>query len=165
MISAEDLIKWFNLIKHPEGGYFRESYRAQEIIPQQALPSRYRGSRAYSTAIYFLLPSGAVSRLHRLHSDEIWHFYLGYPLELLQISPEGCIEKIFLGQDIKSGEKLQHTVPAGCWFGARPYGDAGFSFVGCTVAPGFEFADFELADTAELAKTFPGLTEIILPFC
>lgn len=165
MISAEDLIKQFDMIKHPEGGYFRESYRSSQSIPQQALPSRYKGDRAYSTSIYFLLPPGAVSRMHRLCSDEIWHFYLGQPLELLQISPEGRMEKVLLGKDIASGEKLQHAVPAGYWFGARPLEDSGFSFVGCTVAPGFEYADFELADATALAHAFPSLSEEIRRYC
>lgn len=164
IVSAEDLIKKFSLIKHPEGGYFRESYRSSERILPQALPSRYTGARAYSTSIYFLLMRGTVSRLHRLCSDEVWHFYLGGRLELLQISPEGKMEKVFLGQNIASGEKLQHVVPAGYWVGARPSGDSGFSFTGCTVAPGFEYVDFELADAAALAKAFPSLAEEILRF-
>ena len=164
MVSAEDLIKQFGLIKHPEGGYFRESYRSLESIPQQALPSRYTGARAYSTTIYFLLIPGTVSRLHRLCSDEVWHFYLGERLELLQISPEGSMEKVSLGQNIASGQKLQHVVPAGYWFGARPSADSGYSFVGCTVAPGFEYVDFDLADAAALAKDFPSLAEEILRF-
>jgi uncharacterized protein len=165
MISAEEVIRKFDLQKHPEGGYFRESYRSSEIISREALPSRYKGDRSFSTSIYFLLPPGMVSHLHRLASDEAWHFYLGGPLELLQISPDGIIEKLILGQDLAAGQKLQHTVPAGYWFGARPAGGSEYSFVGCTVAPGFDYADFELADPGDLSRRFPALKQEILLFC
>jgi uncharacterized protein len=164
MISQECLIKKFNLKEHPEGGFFVEAYRSSETIPQQALPSRYEGSRCFSTSIYFLLPAGSVSRLHRIASDEVWHFYLGGSLELLQISPDGRIEKVMLGQDIEAGQKLQHAVPAGCWFGARPTQGSAYSFVGCTVAPGFDFADFELANPEDLSRRYPDLKEEISRF-
>ena len=165
MISVEELIRKFDLQQHPEGGYFTESYRSSETISREALPSRYKGDRRFSTSIYFLLPSGAASRLHRIASDEVWHFYLGGPLELLQLSPDGRIEKVVLGQDLKSGQKVQHVVPARYWFGARPADGSAYSFVGCTVAPGFDFADFELADPADLCRNFPALKKDILQFC
>lgn len=133
MIPADDLIKKFDLRMHPEGGFFVEYYRSSEFILRQALPSRYKGDRNFSTAIYFLLPAGAVSRLHRIASDEIWHFYLGGPLELLQISPAGKTERVILGQDVGAGQKLQHAVPAGHWFGARPAEGSVYSFAGCTL--------------------------------
>jgi uncharacterized protein len=164
MISAKNLIKIFDLKKHPEGGFFKESYRSSETISQQALPPRYKGGRCFSTSIYFLLPAGSVSRLHRIASDEVWHFYMGGPLELLQISPDGRMEKVILGQDIAAGQRLQHVVPAGCWFGARPAEDSAYSFVGCTVAPGFDFSDFELANPEALSRSFPDLEEEILLF-
>jgi hypothetical protein len=157
MISVQGLIKTFDLREHPEGGYFRESYRSAGVIPAQALPSRYKGERNFSTAIYFLLPSGTVSRMHRIASDEVWHFYLGGPLELLQISPEGLMEMVLLGQDVEAGQKVQHTVPAGYWFGARAAEGSAYSFVGCTVAPGFDFADFELAGVEGMSDRFPTL--------
>jgi predicted cupin superfamily sugar epimerase len=165
MISAEDVIRKFDLQRHPEGGYFKEAYRSSEIISREALPSRYNGDRSFSTSIYFLLPSGTVSRLHRIASDEVWHFYLGGPLELLQISPNGKMEKLMLGQDVAAGQKVQHVVPAGYWFGARPADGSAYSFVGCTVAPGFDFADFELADPRDLSRSFPLLRKEILLFC
>jgi uncharacterized protein len=164
MNSAKTLIKIFDLKEHPEGGYFKESYRSSETISRQALPPRYKGGRCFSTSIYFLLPAGSVSRLHRIASDEVWHFYLGGPLELLQISPDGKKEKIILGQDITAGQRLQYMVPAGCWFGARPAIDLAYSFVGCTVAPGFDYSDFELADTEDLSRRHPDLKEEILRF-
>jgi uncharacterized protein len=165
MISAEEVIKKFDMQKHPEGGYFKESYRSSEIISREALPARYKGDRSFSTSIYFLLPSGTVSRLHRLASDEVWHFYLGGPLELLQISTAGIMEKLILGQDLAAGERVQHMVPAGYWFGARPVEGSAYSFVGCTVAPGFDYADFELVDPENLARNFPALKCDILLFC
>jgi uncharacterized protein len=164
MISAEGLVQMFGLKKHPEGGYFRECYRSAEILSRQALPSRFKGDRSISTSIYFLLPAGVVSRLHRLVSDEVWHFYLGGPLELVQISPQGKMENVILGQDLAAGQLVQHVVPAGYWFGARPADSSPYSFVGCTVAPGFDFADFELADIEELSRSFSALKEEIRRF-
>ncbi|MBU2572470.1 MAG: cupin domain-containing protein [Elusimicrobia bacterium] len=146
-INAKDLIRVYKLEKHPEGGYFRESYRAAGKIAGTG--------RNFSTAIYFLLPAGEKSWLHRLKSDEVWHFYLGGALELAQIFPDGRAGQVVLGRDALAGQKLQHAVPAGCWFGACPDRGAKFSFVGCTVAPGFEFPDFELGDRAALLKRFP----------
>lgn len=163
MISSESLIKAFDLKKHPEGGHFKETYRSREILSKQALPSRYKGDRCFSTAIYFLICAGEVSRLHRIASDEIWHFYLGGPLELLQIAEDGTMERVMLGPDVEAGQKLQHAVPARRWFGARPAEASAYSFVGCTVAPGFDFSDFELADAKELSR-FRDLREAILPF-
>jgi uncharacterized protein len=165
MITAAYLIKQFEMQKHPEGGYFREVYRSTGVISQQALPSYYVGERCFSTSIYFLLADGEISHLHRLASDEVWHFYLGQPLELLQISPDGQSTKIYLGKDIASGEKLQHVVPAGYWFGARLAEGSDFSLVGCTVAPGFDYTDFELANAEVLSRTFPMLKEEIKIWC
>ncbi len=144
-ITAEELIRIYDLKRHPEGGFFRESYRAE---------GKTEGGRNFSTAIYFLLPAGHKSRLHRIKSDEIWHFYLGGPLTVAQIFPDGRIVRAVLGGNAAAGEKVQHVVPAGCWFGAYPGKDTEFSFVGCTVAPGFEFADLELGARAALLKQF-----------
>lgn len=153
----ETFINQFQLQPHPEGGYFRETYRDSGVIPQEALGKEFSGARNYSTAIYFLLPEGQKSKLHRIKSDEVWHFYLGGPLTLIQISPAGEIQKITLGQNIKSGELLQHVVPKGFWFGATPNKGSAYSFVGCTVAPGFDFADFEMGEKEMLLKMFPHL--------
>lgn len=147
--AVRDLVKRFALLPHPEGGYFRESYRSPEPV---SLP---RGTRSASTAIYFLLPEGSVSKLHRIQSDEVWHFYLGGPLRLTEIHADGGRREVVLGQDVKKGQLLQHVVTAGVWFGAAPDKGSAFSFVGCTVAPGFDFADFELGARAELLRRFP----------
>lgn len=165
-LTSDELIRHYNLEPHPEGGFFRESYRAEQVIPQSVLPEAFQGNRAYSTAIYFLLPHGTKSSLHRIESDEIWHFYWGSPLTIIQISPEGQVKKTRLGPNISNGETLQYVVPAGDWFGAFPDSEdspKGFSFVGCTVAPGFDFAEFTLADSKALIQQFPyAQTEIEL---
>lgn len=151
---------------HPEGGYFAETYRSAEVIPLAALPDRFQGARTFGTAIYFLLESHQFSALHRIQSDEIWHFYAGLPLEILVISSTGDLTIIRLGNRPDKGELFQAVVQAGCWFGSKPVSDATatdstFSFVGCTVAPGFDFTDFELADRATLLTEFPQHQTII----
>ncbi|MEI7528471.1 MAG: cupin domain-containing protein [Elusimicrobiota bacterium] len=160
-LTAEELIRFYGLERHPEGGYFRESYRAAGLVAAAEPPECLAGARNFSTAIYFLLPRGARSRLHRIKSDELWHFYLGGPLVIAQLFPGGKIERAVLGRDIQAGQVLQHAVPAGCWFGAYPRAGTDFSFAGCTVAPGFEFSDFELADGAALLRQFPHAAGLI----
>ena len=138
-----------------------ETYRSEGIIPQKARPGAFSGPRHYSTLIMRLLRSGDKSAPHRLHQDEAWHFYLGGPLELTHISPQGALTRVRLGRDVLNGEAAAYVVPAGHWFGARPCPGAEFCLLGCTVAPGFDFADFEAADDGELEKLFPDLAEVI----
>ncbi len=146
----------YRMQPHPEGGYFVETYRAAEQIPHAALPGRFSGDRSFSTAIYFLLEGHHFSALHRIQADELWHFYAGDPLEVFVIHPEsGTLEIIRLGPDPDAGEVFQAVVPAGTWFGSRPVAGAAYSLVGCTVAPGFDFADFELAEREVLLAEFP----------
>ena len=152
MISAEQLIKQYELIPHPEGGFFKRTYCSSDRIAEK--------DRPVATAIYYLLPQGAKSLLHRLKSDEMWHFYLGGSLTIVEITPGGSVLKTRLGQDVFKGDVLQHLVPAGNWFGVIAAREQ-FSFVGCTVAPGFDFADFELADRSMLVSQFPNSREII----
>lgn len=154
-IKVRQLIELFKLGPHPEGGFFRETYRAEERFAAAGLPGRFGAARSFSTAIYYLLPGGSKSHIHRIKSDELWHFYMGGPLELVRISPDGAVKAIVMGHDISAGQQLQCLVPAGCWFGAVPKPDSDFSFVGCTVSPGFDFADFEMGDRARLIKMFP----------
>ncbi len=160
-ITKEALIALYGLRRHPEGGYFSETYRASGKITATDPPGAISGTRCFSTAIYFLLPGGDSSRLHRIKSDELWHFYLGDPLTIACISPEGETELTVMGGDVEAGQKLQHLVPAGRWFGAYHSGKADFSLVGCTVAPGFDFTDFELAWRAELLRQFPDSKNLI----
>jgi len=144
-VSARELIELLDLKPHPEGGYFKESYRAEGVVD----------GRNYSTAIYYLIEGEKPSKLHRLASDEIFHFYLGDPLTVVEISPKGSVTETTLGPDVLKGQRLQHVVKAGKWFGAHLDPGSSFSLVGCTVAPGFDFADFELADRQELLRQHP----------
>jgi predicted cupin superfamily sugar epimerase len=148
--TAAEWIASLDLAPHPEGGFYRETYRSSELIDAAHLPVRFGGPRAHSTAIYFLLPGDQVSALHRIKSDEIWHFYAGGTLTLTLIHPDGRLEQRRLG----SGE-FQALVPAGCWYGAAVDDPASYALVGGTVAPGFDFADFELGDRATLLARFP----------
>ena len=159
-VKINDLVELYNLEPHPEGGFYKETFRDDKSIPASSLPE-HGGDRSYSTGIYFLLTKGMISSLHRIKSDEMWHFYLGGPLTVVQISPNGDVEEIVLGQGVKSGQKVQHVVPAGYWFGAYPNEGSEYSFVGCTVAPGFDFRDFEMGNRENLIKQFPNAKDII----
>jgi predicted cupin superfamily sugar epimerase len=153
--SAQFWINKLNLIAHPEGGYYRETYRAELSIPKEALPSQFTGPRLVSTAIYFLLDRENFSALHRLRSDELWHFYSGSPIAIHVIEPDGRHSEICLGSDPDAGEVLQAVVKAGCWFASRVRDPKSFALAGCTVAPGFDFVDFELGKRAELVRLYP----------
>ena len=142
-ISAQQLMETYNMIPHPEGGYFKENYRAIESIPRIGLPERFDGERSFSTAIYFLLEKGNFSAFHKIKSDECWHFYAGETLWIHVIQPSGILETIQLGSDCMNGEQFQAVVPAECWFASEPAPATTYSLVGCTVAPGFDFVDFE----------------------
>ncbi len=152
-------IKQLGLIRHPEGGWFIETYRSMESVPGSALPERFSGARSFCTAIYFLLEQGDFSALHRIKSDELWHFYAGGRLGIEVISPAGLYEQKILGSDPASGESFQAVVSAGSWFGAEAVDE--FSLVGCTVAPGFDFSDFELGRCEKLIHQFPQHEELI----
>jgi uncharacterized protein len=156
MKDARYWIKKLELAKHPEGGYFKETYRSNETIFAAALPPRFDGNRAFSTAIYFLLTAVECSSLHRIKSDEMWHFHAGSELIIHIIEPTGSYSQIKLG-----GDRFQAVVPAGCWFGATVDEPQSYALVGCTVAPGFDFADFELARRDELIAQYPRLRGII----
>ncbi len=155
MKTAEYWIDKLHLQPHPEGGWYREIYRSSEHIEAKALPKRFSGPRCFSTSIYFLLREGQPSHLHRIAADEIWHFYRGSPLTLFMIQPQGEISAARLGPDPEKDEQLQLVVPAGCWFGAKVDDPDSFTLVGCTVAPGFDFNDFELGDRRQLLERYP----------
>ena len=158
MLTAQQLITQYQLQSHPEGGYYLQTYRSEEIIRKDALPERFNGDRYFSTAIYFLLEGKQFSAFHRIQSDELWHFYTGAGLHIFILYPDGRGEVLKLGDDLANGYSFQQMVPAGCWFASRPVTENGFSFVGCTVAPGFDFADFELATRDVLLKEYPNHT-------
>jgi uncharacterized protein len=164
-MNAQDLIKKYQLLPHPEGGWYKETYRSTEYIDKAALPQRFGGSRVYSTAIYFLVEQGNFSAFHKIQSDECWHFYAGQPLEIFVIDVSGKLQIITLGSDVDAGQVFQYVVPAGCWFASRPAAGSSFCFVGCTVAPGFDFADFELAGKAALTAAYPAHAPIIQQLC
>ena len=153
--TAAYWIERLQLARHPEGGWFRETYRTAESIPEVGLPARFRGERAFCTAIQFLLERDDSSVLHRLKSDEMWHFYDGSPLTVHVVAPDGRYLPILLGRDPEKSEQLQAVAPAGCWFGAEVAGSGDFALVGCTVAPGFDFNDFEMGSRSDLVERYP----------
>ena len=159
MPTADELIAHLRLQPHPkEGGFFRETYRAAERLG--ALPERYGGGRSVSTAIYYLLTPTTCSALHRLQSDEVFHFYLGGPVRMLQLFPDGRAESIVLGPAVLDGQQVQVVVPRGVWQGS--YLEAGdFALLGCTVAPGFDYSDYEHGSRAELVRNYPAHAEMI----
>lgn len=159
--TKEDWINQLGLQSHPEGGWYQEVYRADESINQSALPARFTGARAFSTAIYYLLGPGDFSALHRIRQDEVWHFYDGSPLAIKMIRPSGQAETLLLGRDPKAGALPMAVVPAGSWFGARVTDSEGYTLAGCTVAPGFDFDDFEMPSRDELLAKFPQHRELI----
>ena len=154
-------IEKLQLEAHPEGGYFRQTYRSEVSIAREALPLGFAGARAASTAIYFLLEGENFSAFHRLRSDEVWHFYAGDPLIVHVIEPDGKYSSILLGRDLDAGQALQAVVPAGCWFASHVADWKSFAVVGCTVAPGFDFGDFEMGKRAELVARYPQHRELI----
>lgn len=154
--QCEDIITILDLQPHREGGFYRESFRAPLVL--DGLP--HGAQRNASTAIYFLLPAGAFSAFHRVRSDEVWHHYSGDPLDLHIIGRGGIYERILLGHDLDAGQRPQAVVGADSWQAAEPLGSR-YSLCGCTVAPGFDFADFELAKRGGLAALFPEYAVLI----
>lgn len=144
-----------NLESHVEGGSFREIYRAQHTLPKEVLKPKHNGERAASTSIYFLLEYCQFSAFHRIASDELWHHYDGTALCIYEIQADGKLIKHLLGKDFDKGERPQVIIPAGSWFGSRVEEAGGYTLCGCTVAPGFDFADFELADKEALIQQYP----------
>ncbi|MGA8310310.1 MAG: cupin domain-containing protein [Terriglobales bacterium] len=159
--DAKYWIDTLGLIAHPEGGYYRETYRSSLSIPREALPARFNGPRLVSTAIYFLLDGENFSAFHRLQSDEMWHFYTGGALTVHVIAANGSYSELQIGSDAEAGESLQAVVEAGCWFASRVRDPESFALVGCTVAPGFDFEDFELGKRSQLIKLYPQHGELI----
>ena len=160
----DEIRRWveqLELIPHPEGGFYRETYRAGLVLPETGIPD-FDGPRSASTAIYFLVTAGSFSALHRIASDEVWHFHAGGALEIVTLLPGGERRDLHLGLALELGERPQHVVPAGAWFGSRLRRETdGYALVSCTVAPGFDFADFQLARCAELSRELPQHIAII----
>jgi predicted cupin superfamily sugar epimerase len=153
------LIEKFGLQPHPEGGFFRETFRGVDRVLREAQPQEKRSA---STAIYYMLCDGAHSAWHRIKSDEVWHFYAGEPINIHVIDTAGDLRTHQLGNALTHADAVfQAVVPAGQWFAAELCDQSMFALVGCTVAPGFEFSEFELADIAVLAKAHPQHADVI----
>jgi predicted cupin superfamily sugar epimerase len=162
-MTADELIALLNLSPHPaEGGFFAETYRCDEGVAADALPLRYGSPRSFCTAIYYLLTPHTFSAMHRLRSDEVFHFYAGDPVEMLHLRPDGTGELFILGSDIGAGMRPQLVVPRGVWQGARLKPGGSYALLGCTVAPGFDYADYQAASREELLRAYPTYRELIL---
>ena len=167
MISRKDhLISKLNLQPHPEGGFYKEMYRSEMMLPVHQQNETFSGPRPASTGIYYLLGAGDFSAFHRIHSDEMWHFYEGDAITIHIIHTDGLYQALQLGRDVDRGQEFQLVVPAGAWFAAELEADPetnlqAFGLAGCTVAPGFDFDDFEMADGYMLKNAFPEHKEII----
>lgn len=163
MKTAKYWIEKLELQKHPEGGYYREIYLSDEVVPQIGLPAGFRGERSFATSIYYLLEGNDFSAFHRIKSDEIWHYYAGSSaIEILSLE-KGTLKRYLVGNDPDLGQTFQVIVPKNTWFAARLHNPEGYALAGCTVSPGFHFDDFELADN-KLIGEFPELKEEIVPF-
>lgn len=145
---------------HPEGGWYKETYRSEGSIPSNALAD-FNGDRSFSTGIYFLLTKENFSAFHRIKSDEMWHFYAGDGLTVHEIRPDGEYVQHKLGLDLQNGERPQLVIAANSWFASEVKEGGNWCLVGCTVSPGFDFQDFELAERKELIETFPDHEQII----
>ncbi|GAB4853668.1 hypothetical protein Ancab_017858 [Ancistrocladus abbreviatus] len=181
MMLASEIVKRLNLKAHPEGGFYDETFRDTSVILSKShLPPQYKVDRPVSTAIYFLLPSGSVSLLHRIPSAETWHFYLGEPITIVELDDrDGSVKLSCLGPNLMENQQPQYTVPPNVWFGSFPTNDISislegvvaravprdaerhYSLVGCTCAPAFQFEDFELANRSELVARFPNYESLI----
>lgn len=162
MKKANYWVEKYNLTPHPEGGFYAETYRSFENIPQTTLPAGFTGERSFSTGIYFLLEKNNFSAFHKIKSDEMWHFYQGEALEIFVIYPvSGKMDIIRLGDDPDKGETFQAVVPANTWFASRPASGSKYALVGCTVAPGIDFQDFEMAEREKLKASFPQHEKLI----
>ncbi len=161
-MTAEKLKSLLNLVPLSiEGGYFAETYRSTELISQECLHGRYGSTRSVGTAIYYLLEPSTFSEIHRVASDEIFHFYLGDPVEMLQLWPDGSGKRVLIGTDIGNGMTLQLVVPHGVWQGARLVTGGKFALLGCTVSPGFEYADYESGSRSQLSEAYPEHRDVI----
>jgi uncharacterized protein len=162
MITAREIIAHYHLRPLPvEGGYFAETYRSAATLPQAALGPGYSGERCLGSAIFYLLTPDTFSALHRLRGDEVFHFYLGDPVEMLQLREDGTGEEIVIGNDIASGMKLQVVVPGNVWQGARLRSGGRFALMGTTMTPGFDFADYTPGTRKALTQSHPKFAAMI----
>lgn len=163
--TIEAYVQLLQLEPHPEGGFYKRTYESELLLTAEVLPKQFTGDRHASTAIYFLLGGRDFSAFHRIKSDELWHFYDGGGLHIYVIHPDGNAEVLKLGSDVQNGYSFQLLVKAGCWFASKPVDENSFSLVGCTVAPGFDFDDFEMAKKEDLLNEYPQHREWIEQLC
>jgi len=159
--KIDQLVTTLNLLPHPEGGFYKEVYRSNHLISNEALDNNFSGDRSYCTSIYFLLTSENFSAFHRIKQDEIWNFYSGSPLLVHVIDKEGVYTCHEIGMNPEKNLFPQLVVPAGAWFASSVKEESAYAFVGCTVAPGFDFEDFELANRLDLISQYPEHKAII----
>ena len=162
--EIRNIVAKLDMKPHPEGGFYKETYRSDGVIPKDALGHRFSGARNYCTGIYFLLTSENFSAFHRIQQDEMWHFYGGSSLYVHVINANGLYQRHSVGMNLDEGETPQLVVPAGCWFASSVKEKDDYSFVGCTVSPGFDFEDFELAERNKLIQEFPAHKETITKY-
>lgn len=161
-MDAEELKRILHLSPHPkEGGYYARTWESEELIDKTALPGRYPSSRLAGTCIYYLLEPDTFSEMHRLQSDEIYHFYLGDPIELLYLPPTGEAKTVLIGNNFAEGHTPQFVIPKHVWQGSRLLPGGKFALIGCTVSPGFDFADYESGDRKSLIQSYPAYAEKI----
>lgn len=162
MITVDEIKAALGLKPLPmEGGYYAETYRAPESFAEGALPKGFDGPRSLATAIYYLLTPDTFSAMHRLRSDEVYHFYAGGPVEMLLLGPGGTVRTLTLGPDILGGMQAQAVVPKGVWQGSR-LKEGSFALLGTTMAPGFDPADYEHGSREDLIGSFPEARELIV---
>jgi predicted cupin superfamily sugar epimerase len=160
--TIDEVIRILGLQPLPrEGGLFSETYRSAIVLAPNALPREYRGARSLSTAIYYMITPERYSALHRVHGDEVFHFYLGDPAEMLLLRGDGTGEVLTLGTDLAAGMRPQVVVPGGVWQGSRLRDGGAFALLGTTMAPGFDPGDFELGDRPALVTRFPSFAREI----
>ena len=164
--SMEEVISYYDLIPHVEGGFYHRTYRSEINIPKSLLPERFEDDRSLSSTILYLIPAFVASKLHKLKSDETWHFYMGNSFTLTELHNNGEVRQVKMGNRLLNEFKVQHLVHYGCWFGGHVNLDGPFSFslLGCTISPGFDEQDFELAEKDTMLKRFPQHRDIILSF-
>ena len=161
-MTADEIKRLLQLEPHPrEGGWFVQTWRSEETLSREALPARYAGARAAGTCIYYLLEPGTFSEMHRLASDEIFHFYLGDPVEMLQLHPDGSACTVTLGPDLEAGQRPQLIVPKDVWQGSRLIPGGRLALLGCTVSPGFDYADYDEGHRALLSEQYPQYADLI----
>jgi predicted cupin superfamily sugar epimerase len=164
-MTATEIVHLLGLEPHPEGGFYKEVYRSDDFIDQSCLPGNFQGKRNFATSIYYLLEKGDFSAFHRIKSDEIWHFYFGGSVLIHMLHSNRTYECKLVGSKISDNASFQVVIPAGTWFAAEPSPGTDFILSGCTVSPGFDFADFELGDKNQLTEEFPDHQHLLNRLC